>query len=197
MTRTLVAAIEDEYRRYKVLGEAAIAQLPDEALSAPGPNNGNSIAILVWHIAGNFESRFTDFRTSDGEKPWRHRDDEFLPRTVDRIELMAKWDRGWQAVLDAIAPLTDDDLASTVTIRRQTLPIDQALLRSLSHAAYHVGQVVYLAKAFAGREWHWLTIPPGKSEEYNRDPVREKPSALAAALESQSIQPPPTTKSSS
>jgi hypothetical protein len=100
-------------------------------------------------------------------------------------------------VLAAVADVTDDDLREMVTVRGQQLPIDQALLRSLSHAAYHVGQVVYLAKALAGRGWQWLTIPPGKSEEYNRNPVREKPAAVTAALESQSIQPPPTTTSSS
>jgi uncharacterized damage-inducible protein DinB len=179
---SLVASIDAEYRRYKALGEAAIAQLADEALCAPGPNTTNSIAILVWHVAGNLESRFTDFRTSDGEKAWRHRDDEFIARTESRVELFEKWDRGWNAVLAAIGSLTDGDLSGTVTIRQQPLPIDQALLRSLAHTVYHVGQIVYLAKALAGTEWRWLSIPPGGSEAYNQQPVHETAQAHTARL---------------
>lgn len=178
----LIESIAAEYRRYRALGEAALRQLTDAELSAPGPNGGNSIAVICWHVAGNFQSRFTDFLTSDGEKPWREREEEFRARTVTRAELDAKWSAGWQALLDALAGLSDGDLSRTVTIRRQPLTVHAALHRSLAHAAYHVGQIVYLAKAVRGREWTYLTIPPGQSEAYNRAPAFERPAAHEALL---------------
>src|SRR5688572_28130804 len=149
----IVDSIAAEYRRYKTLADAALAQLDDPDLSRPGPNGSNSIAVLVWHVAGNLASRFTDFRTSDGEKPWRDRDEEFEDRTVTRAAVTEKWESGWQALLTAVAPLTDADFDSTVTIRGHALRIDQALLRSLAHTVYHVGQIVYLAKAIRGEQW--------------------------------------------
>src|SRR5688500_15297014 len=103
----IVASLSAEYRRYKALGEAAFAQLSDEELCRAPGDGDNSVAMLVWHVAGNLESRFTDFRTSDGEKPWRDRDDEFEPRDVTRAELTAKWERGWRALLDAVDALTE------------------------------------------------------------------------------------------
>ena len=140
-----VEAIADEFTRYKALGEAAIAQLDDDELGLIGSDGGNSIVSIVWHLAGNLESRFTDFRTSDGEKPWRDRDDEFVLRSVTKSALLEKWERGWRALLVAISELTDADLLQTVTIRRQQLRIDQALQRSLAHTSYHIGQIVFLA----------------------------------------------------
>src|SRR5678816_2651433 len=112
-----VEAIADEYTRYKALGEAAIAQLDDDELTLVASEGGNSIIAIVWHVAGNLESRFTDFRTSDGEKPWRDRDDEFVLRTVTKSALIEKWERGWRAVLSAIGELSDEDLLQTITIR--------------------------------------------------------------------------------
>jgi uncharacterized damage-inducible protein DinB len=177
-----VRSLEEEYKRYKALGEAAIAQLSDEQLSTAAPGGGNSIAAIVWHVAGNLESRFTDFRTTDGEKPWRNRDEEFELRSVSRGQLTEKWDRGWHALLSALSPLTDADLQTTVTIRRQPLRIDEALHRSLAHTTYHVGQIVFLAKQFRGEEWNCLSIPLGGSRAYNDAPNREKPSAHAERL---------------
>ena len=165
--RDTVKSIEDEYLRYKALGESALAQVAEADLSKEPPGNGNSLAALVWHIAGNLESRFTDFRTSDGEKPTRDRDSEFLSRDVTRAELMDKWNRGWAPLLAEVKQLTDADLASTVVIRTQALRIDQALERSLAHAAYHVGQVVYLAKLWVGDQWGSLSIPLGQSAAFN------------------------------
>src|SRR6185436_4242503 len=124
-----VEAIADEFTRYKALGEAAIAQLDDEELGLIGSDGGNSIVSIVWHLAGNLESRFTDFRTSDGEKPWRDRDDEFVLRRVTKTALLEKWERGWRALMTAIGELSDADLLNSVTIRRQPLRIDQALQR--------------------------------------------------------------------
>lgn len=178
----IIRSIEAEYVRYKSLGEAALQQVPDEALSEPGPMGGNSLAVICWHLAGNLKSRFTDFLTSDGEKPWRNREEEFSARSVPRTELVAKWSDGWQVLLDALAQLTDDDLSRTVRIRGQALTVHEALHRSLAHASYHVGQIVYLAHAISGPEWRYLSIPPGGSAAYNANPQYEKPSVHAGAL---------------
>lgn len=180
--RNIVTAIEDEYRRYKALADAAFAQLEEPELSQPGPNGGNSIAVLVWHVSGNLASRFTDFRTSDGEKPWRHRDDEFLLRSVTRDDLLARWESGWRPLFNALNELTDDALGDAVIVRGEPLRIDQALMRSVAHTAYHVGQMLYLAKAIKGVGWKYLSIPPGASEAYNRAPIFERATAHAAAL---------------
>ena len=180
--RDLVTSIEAEYRRYKALGEAAIAHLEDAELAVTDSSASNSIATIVWHLAGNLASRFTDFLTTDGEKPWRDRDAELAPRTVARAELMARWEQGWAALFDALAPLLDADLARVVTIREQPLRVHEALHRSLAHASYHVGQIVYIAKARRGDDWRYLSIPPGQSAAYNRAPSQETPKAHAASL---------------
>jgi uncharacterized damage-inducible protein DinB len=193
-----VEAIADEFTRYKALGEAAIAQLGDEELVVTASEGGNSIVAIVWHLAGNLESRFTDFRTSDGEKPWRDRDDEFVLRSVTKAQLLEKWERGWRAVLTAIGELGDADLLATVTIRRQQLRIDQALQRSLAHTAYHIGQIVFMAKQIRSGGWRCLSIPLGGSAAHNARGADESAKAHARMLDpSQSIQPPPTTTSSS
>ena len=193
-----VEAIADEFTRYKALGEAAIAQLGDEELAATASEGGNSIVTIVWHLAGNLESRFTDFRISDGEKPWRDRDEEFMLRSVTKSALLEKWDRGWRALLTAIGELSDADLLQTVTIRRQQLRIDQALQRSLAHTAYHIGQIVFLAKQIRSGGWRCLSIPLGGSAAHNARGADESAKAHARILDqSQSIQPPPTTTSSS
>ena len=171
--RSQLAGLEAEYKRYKTLGEDAIAQVEDADLSRPGPSGGNSIAVIVWHIAGNLSSRFTDFLTTDGEKDWRHRDEEFTQRTVSRAELMTKWNRGFDTVFGALAALTDGDLAREVAILGQPWRVDAALYRSVAHTSYHVGQIVYLAKILRGESWRWLSIPPGESEAFNRR-VREQ-----------------------
>jgi hypothetical protein len=165
--RDIVTSIEEEYVRYKKLGESALAQVAEADLSKEPPGNGNSIAALVWHIAGNLESRFTDFRTADGEKPTRDRDSEFAPRDATRAEVVDKWNRGWAPLLAEVKALTDADLSAHVVIRTQPLRIDQALHRSLAHAAYHVGQVVYLAKLWVGDRWDSLSIPMGQSAAFN------------------------------
>jgi len=193
-----VEAIADEFTRYKALGEAAIAQLDDDELGLIGSDGGNSIVAIVWHVAGNLESRFADFRTSDGEKPWRDRDDEFVLRTVTKSALLEKWERGWRALLAAISELTDADLLQPVTIRRQQLRIDQALQRSLAHTAYHIGQIVFLAKQIRSGGWRCLSIPLGGSAAHNARGADESAKAHTRMLDqSHSIQPPPTTTSSS
>jgi hypothetical protein len=178
----LMRSIEGEYRRYKTLAEGAIAQVPDSKLSTPGAGEGNSLAVLCWHIAGNLQSRFTDFLTTDGEKPWRQREEEFAPRAVSREELLAKWNAGWDVLFGALAGLTDAELSSIVTIRGQPLAVHEALHRSLAHVAYHVGQIVYVAHAFSGTAWKYLSIPPGGSAAYDAAPTMENPLAHAKAI---------------
>jgi len=164
----------DEYRRYRVIGERALQQLPDAALNHVPAPEGNSAAMLVRHLSGNLRSRFTDFLTSDGEKPWRDRDDEFAEREYTRHEVEEMWAAGWAAVEHALAGLADADLSREVTIRGQPLSVHAALCRSLSHASYHVGQLVLLARQDAESPWRWISIPKGASREYNTKPNLEK-----------------------
>ncbi len=172
--RAVVASIESEYRRYKGLGEQAIQQLEPDELSRPAPGDGNSVVVIVWHVAGNLESRFTDFLTTDGEKPWRDRETEFETRAASRHEVLQRWERGWATLFQSLAALSDADLLRLVRIRGVELTVLEALHRSLAHASYHVGQIVLLARAWRGPAWRFLTIPPGGSEAYNRNPTREK-----------------------
>jgi len=173
---SIIESIRAEYLRYKALAEAAIEQLSDADLSAEGPNGGNSIAVICWHVSGNLRSRFTDFLITDGEKPWRNREEEFQGRTVTRAELLAKWEQGWDALSGALANLTDDQLQRGVTIRGEGLLVHEALHRSLAHLAYHVGQIVYLAKSLRGKDWTYLSIPPGRSDAYNKAMRQDSPS---------------------
>lgn len=174
--------MDAEFRRYKAYGEGAFAQLSGEQMNARPNATSNSIAMVVWHMSGNFASRFTDFLTSDGEKPWRQREEEFAVRAVSKPECLAKWNDGWAIVLGAVAPLTDGDLGTTVYIRRQPLTVRDALLRSLAHASYHVGQIVYVAKSVRDGAWDYLTIPPGGSDAYNRDPRLDRAAEAAARI---------------
>jgi len=180
--RLIIESIAGEFRRYKALAESALDQLTEPQLVAPGPSGGNSIATICWHIAGNLRSRFTDFLTGDGEKPWRKREEEFQARRVTHAELLAHWETGWSVLLSTLAGLSDEDLGRTVTIRSQPLRVDQALHRSLAHSSYHVGQVVYAARGLRGAEWRFLSIPPGQSEAFNAAPHSEQASAHVARL---------------
>ena len=180
--RITTDAIAAEFRRYKALAEGAFAQLDDAALTARLAPDGNSIAILVWHISGNLRSRFSDFLTSDGEKPWRDRDEEFVDRRVTKEELLAHWGAGWATLFDALAEVEDGMFGRNVAIRGVALRVDEALLRSLAHIGYHVGQIVLIARTLQSGHWKYLSIPPGKSGEYNAAPTREKADAQADAL---------------
>ena len=151
MTRTLLPLYEAEFVRYKLLGERALRQVRPEELNIRG-DDGNSVAIIVWHVAGNLESKFTDLLTTDGEKPWRNRDSEFEPRVMCLPRRSpGSGNAGGGVLLGALAELTDDDLAAPITIRGVPFRVDEALLRSLAHLAYHVGQIVLLARSFRGR----------------------------------------------
>ncbi len=165
----LIEELEKRFRGHKTLAEAALAQVSDEDLFLTLDRETNSLAVLVQHMGGNLRSRFTDFLTTDGEKPDRHRDAEFevAPDTT-RAQLMARWEEGWGCLLSTLASLTPDDLLKTITIRHEPHSVVEALQRSLCHQAYHVGQIVMLAKHYVSETWRPLTVPRGKTEEFNR-----------------------------
>jgi hypothetical protein len=157
----------DLLRFYKRLADRAIAQVSDEGLFTTIDSESNSIAIIVKHLAGNMRSRWTNFLASDGEKPDRDRDSEFEAPPKTREEMLAMWESGWQLAFDALAPLTDADLARTAYIRTEPHSVMQTIHRQVAHYSYHIGQIVYLAKHFAGPDWNALTIPRRKSAEFN------------------------------
>ena len=172
--RDVVSSIEGEFRRYQQMGEKVFAQLDEEQLSMCDPSGGNSVAALVWHLAGNFTSRFTDFLDSDGEKPWREREEEFARRRVTRDELIERWGAGFTVLFEAVAGLDDSHLSRTVKIRGVGLSVIEALHRSLAHTGYHVGQMVFLGRLLKGGDWTYLSIAPGASAAYNENPTRER-----------------------
>jgi hypothetical protein len=162
--------IEDSlsiFRQYKSLAERAMAQVNDEQLSRALDSESNSIAIIVRHMAGNMRSRWTDFLTTDGEKPNRNRDCEFEAPPSTRSELLETWESGWGCLLATLEGLTDADLARTVYIRTEPHSVMQAINRQLAHYACHVGQIVFLAKHFRSSQWKSLSIPRGKSAGFN------------------------------
>jgi hypothetical protein len=145
-----------------------MTQCSDDALFTVLDAESNSIAIIVKHMAGNMRSRWTDFLTSDGEKPDRNRDTEFEAPPKTRTELMEMWERGWKLLFGALEPLSDADLTRTITIRTEPHSVTQAINRQVAHYSYHVGQIVYLARHFAGDKWQTLTVPKNKSAEFNK-----------------------------
>ena len=169
------AAYLDEARRSlrgnKRLAEGALAQLSDEEFfRVLDDGESNSIAVIVKHIAGNARSRFTDFLTTDGEKPWRHRDTEFeIGANETRAALMASWEAGYKIVFDTLGSLQPEDLARTVTIRGAEHSVLQAIHRATAHYAYHIGQIVFLAKHWRGKDWKTLSIPRGRSDEAGKE----------------------------
>jgi len=169
--RLTASYVEDSlavFRQYKSLAEKAMAQVTDEQLQAALDGEMNSIAQIVKHMAGNMRSRWTDFLTSDGEKPDRHRDTEFIDPPSTRAALLALWEEGWSCVFRAIEPLSDGDLARTVYIRGEAHSVMQAINRQIAHYACHCGQIVFLAKHLNHAGWKSLSVPRGQSEEFNR-----------------------------
>jgi hypothetical protein len=156
-----------QFRGHKRMGEAAMAQLEDKDFFVALDPESNSVATLVKHIAGNARSRFTDFLTSDGEKPDRFRDQEFaVSDKTTREEILRWWEQAWEHVFSAVDSLTPDDVLRTVTIRSEPHTVMQALNRALAHYAQHIGQIVFLAKHLRSEQWRTLSIPRGKSEDY-------------------------------
>ncbi|HXG66331.1 MAG TPA: DUF1572 family protein [Blastocatellia bacterium] len=163
-----------EFRKMKELADKAMARITNEDFFAPLGEESNSIAIIVKHMAGNLRSRWMDFLTSDGEKPDRHRESEFVMEGGDtRDSLLARWEAGWRYLFDALMPLTPEDLNRAILIRSEPHTVMQAINRQLTHYAYHIGQIVFLARHYAGGDWQSLSIPRGKSETFNTM-MREK-----------------------
>src|SRR4051812_29362049 len=176
----LIKNFIDEYGKYRAMGEKAMSQVSDDALNAIPVADGNSIAMLARHVGGNLASRFTDFLASDGEKPWRNRDSEFDEGDgYSRADVERTWAKGFDVLTAELSRLSDSDVGKRVTIRGAELTVHEALCRSLAHVAMHTGQIILLAKIAAGESWKTLSIPKGKSADYNKDPKLEKASAYA------------------
>lgn len=167
MDTWIAATIEmiDSHRR---MIDGVLKQLSDEELVRRPASGMNSVAVILRHLGGNLKSRWTDFLTTDGEKPNRNRDTEFEEWPGDRASLIAFFDDGWQAWRASIESLTIDDIAKTVTIRGETHTVPQAIERALTHTAYHVGQIMLIARLCHDGDWQWLTVPPGGSQQFNQ-----------------------------
>lgn len=160
-------SVVKQFKYYKMLGEKAMEQLQDEQLFRQYNEESNSIAILVNHITGNMLSRFTDFLTDDGEKPWRNRDAEFTNPFNNKEELMKRWNEGWECLLKTLEQLSDADLERIVYIRNDGHTIIEAINRQLAHYPYHIGQMVFVAKMLKNEDWQTLSIARNKSADYN------------------------------
>ncbi len=158
-----------QFKYCKMLGDKSISQVSDDMLHWSPGETSNSIAQIVKHLRGNMLSRWTDFLTTDGEKPWRNRDDEFVDDIHDKEQLIRYWQEGWKCVFHSLEELNDADLESIIYIRNQGHTVIDAINRQLSHYCYHIGQITFLAKMILGDQWQYLSIPPGKSNEYNQE----------------------------
>lgn len=168
LAESLLAGAITAFQSNKAWADKAIAQLPDDKLHVALDANTNPIAVIVKHVAGNLLSRWTGFLTTDGEKPWRNRDDEFVDTFARRADLLEHWERGWRTLFETLGALTADDLLRTVTIRGEPHSVPLAIQRSLAHCAYHVGQIMLIARILAGDQWETITIPRGGSASYNQ-----------------------------
>lgn len=163
-----------EFRRYKGFIDKTLGQIDEVELNRVPVEGGNSIGMIIRHISGNLMSRFTDFLTTDGEKVWRDREGEFQEQHYTLDDTHRMWDEAWTVLERNISSLSRADLQAPITIRQQELTVHAALLRSLAHLSYHVGQLVLLARVARGADWDWITIPRGQSNDYNQNPDLEK-----------------------
>lgn len=162
-------SVKKQFEYYKSLGDKTFAQLDDKALFWQPNEESNSVAIIVNHVVGNMLSRWTDFLTADGEKEWRNRDREFEDIIKTREELVEAWEKGWACLFNAINPLEDKDLEQIIYIRNMGHTVTEAINRQLAHYSYHIGQIVFLGKLAQNEDWTSLSIPKGKSTEYNKE----------------------------
>ncbi|MEK0412677.1 MAG: hypothetical protein RL070_165 [Bacteroidota bacterium] len=162
-----------EFEYYKLLGEKTFGQLTDDQLFIQFNSESNSIATIVKHLRGNMLSRWTEFLTTDGEKEWRKRDEEFENEISTRQELLQKWEEGWSCLFNALNSISDSDLSKVVYIRNQGHTILEAIHRQLSHYPYHIGQIVFIGKMMCDNNWNSLSIPKGRSKEYNQNKFSE------------------------
>lgn len=161
-------SVKKQFRTYKVLGEKALLQISDEQLSWHANEDCNSINVIIKHLNGNMLSRWTDFLTTDGEKEWRRRDEEFEPEDFTRDQLIAEWEEGWACLFSTLDSLTDADLDRTILIRNEGHSVLEAINRQIAHYAYHVGQIVYIAK-LCSTQWNSLSIPRNGTAAYNKE----------------------------
>jgi hypothetical protein len=167
MTTDFLEIAKKQFQAYKSLGEKAMLQVTDEQLFVQAHSDSNSIGIIVQHLWGNMLSRWTDFLTTDGEKEWRKRDDEFETITQTRTQLMEQWDQGWECLFNALHGLSNAQLNEVIYIRGEAHSVVEAIARQLTHYAYHVGQIVFLARLLNQDNWQSLSIPKGKTNEFN------------------------------
>jgi len=162
-------SVTKQFLYYKKLADQSIQQIESQQLFVQPNENSNSIAVIIKHMAGNMISRWTDFLTTDGEKPWRKRDDEFENNITDKEQLLKLWEQGWKVFLDTLASLKAEDLQRIIYIRNEGRTVMEAINRQLAHYPYHVGQIVYAAKLLKQTEWNSLSIPKNKSNDYNAE----------------------------
>ena len=161
--------LQKQFTYYQQLGEKTFAQLPEESLFWQANEESNSIAVLVQHLSGNMLSRWTDFLTTDGEKEWRKREEEFRPKLSTKAEVIEQWNKGWNCLYKALELLSDIDLEKEIFIRNMGHTVTEAIHRQLAHYAYHIGQIVFVGKLILNEQWETLSIPKGASEDYNRE----------------------------
>jgi hypothetical protein len=166
---TAITEAADTFRSQKDLADRAIIQLRDEQLHVTLHPETNCVAVIMKHLTGNMLSRWTDLLTTDGEKPWRDRDDEFIDSFADRPrkDLLDQWERGWHCLFHALCLLQGDDLTRIIHIRGEPHTVVKAIDRQIAHCGYHVGQIVLIARTLAGANWNTLTIPRGESRQFN------------------------------
>ncbi len=169
MTSDYIESVKKQFEYYKMLGEKTFDQVSEDQLFWQYNAESNSIAIIVKHLCGNMLSRWTDFLTSDGEKEWRQRDAEFENDIKTKIELLEKWNQGWNCLFNALHALTEDDLTKIIYIRNQGHSVIEAINRQLAHYPYHIGQIVFIGKMMCDEKWNSLSIPKGNSTTYNSD----------------------------
>ena len=168
-----LTSVVKRLRYYKELADKTFEQLPEEDLHFAAGEESNSIAIIIQHMHGNMMSRWQDFLTSDGEKEWRQRDAEFEEQHLSKVHLTALWEEGWKCVFDALQSLTVADLEKMIYIRSEPLSVIDAINRQLAHYPYHVGQIIYIGKMIKNTNWQNLSVPKGKSAEFNNELKRQ------------------------
>jgi len=170
---TYLSVIQKRFKSVKEQGDKTLAQLEEAQLHWAYNEDSNSIAVIVKHVSGNMISRWTDFLTTDGEKPTRNRDDEFMDSLQTKEAIILAWEKGWQVFLDALESLTESDLHGHVTIRGEQLSVIDAIERQMAHYSQHVGQIIYIAKQVTGAQWQTLSIPRGQSQAFTNDMLKK------------------------
>ena len=173
MQTSYLLSVIKQFKYYKSLGDKTINQLTLNELKHEFAEDSNSVSIIVKHIVGNMHSRWTKFLSEDGEKEWRKRDEEFIDDFKSKSDLIGAWDKGWDCLLNAIKPLSIEDLSKTIYIRNQGHTVTEAINRQMMHYAYHIGQIVFLGKLTKGKNWKSLSIAKGQSQYYNKEKFKK------------------------